>query len=134
MLFDDFLQELTRLGIITDVVGVVLLSKGVFWRRNKNILSDSGAHMAYNSRQSKVEIAAKYETFFGVSIISLGFIMQYFGSRSQSPDIHIWYTIIWVVAWVIIAISLIKVIGVWADKTVEKLVGGRESSNNTKNR
>lgn len=124
----SILGELTRMGIIADVVGAVLIARSVFFKRNKDIFNTSGAFLGYSKPKTLDAIAAKREALAGCVFLVLGFAMQFFGSFHQSNRRLLYIDIWFAVACVILGAITVFAINAWTKKTVDTLIANRDKS------
>ena len=124
----DILGELSRMGVIADVVGAVLIARSVFFKRNKDIFNTSGAFLGYSKPKTFDGIVAKREALAGCAFLVAGFTMQFFGTFYQSSRqllyIDIWFAIVCL----FLGIATVFIINIWTKKTVDTLISNRDKS------
>lgn len=120
---NNFLTDLTLLGLLADIVGAVFVSKSIIFRRNSEIFNMSGAFWGYSSDKTLDAIIAKREGVLGCFLLILGFTGQFFGSFNNSPVIWDWYLIVFsVLGLTLFCLAASFVIRKWSEKTTDELI------------
>jgi hypothetical protein len=122
------LGELTRMGIIADVVGAILIARSVFFKRNKDIFNTSGAFLGYSRPKTFDGIVAKREALAGCSFLVLGFVLQFFGSFHQSNRQLLYVDLLFAIVCAALGFTTVILISIWTNKTVDTLIANRDKS------
>ena len=87
----EWISNLTVIGLAYDMVGVVLVAVGVFWKSARNIANEAGTFWSSNPYQLLSIAKSQVDTIAGLILLVMVFFLQILGTlRVSPPDISIW--------------------------------------------
>ena len=97
----DWISNLTIIGLSYDVVGVILLAFGIFWKSAEDITEEAGTFWGSNPYMLRAIAKSQIDTVAGLILLVLGFFLQMLGAlRIDPPEISIWG--LWILIFIII--------------------------------
>jgi hypothetical protein len=117
----QWFSNLTVVGLGYDIVGVIVLAWGVFWKSTRDIANEAGTYWTANPFQKENIIKSQIDTISGLIFLVLGFTLQIFGALKQLSPNEYFCWVLWVFLFLFVIVYPMGIRPKVAQKRINKV-------------